>query len=57
MKVVMLEALEKRCKIKWVQNLKKCLEMFGWDGVSVEDLRVVVGEAVVTATQLIVAGK
>ena len=39
LKVVMLEATEKGCKIKWVQNLKKCLEMFGWDGVSVEDLR------------------
>ena len=39
LKVVMLETLEKGCKIKWVQNLKKCLEMFGWDGVSVEDLR------------------
>ena len=39
LKVVMLEALEKGCKIKWVQNLKNCLEMFGWDGVSVEDLR------------------
>ena len=39
LKVVMLEAFEKGCKIKWVQNLKKCLEMFGWDGVSVEDLR------------------
>ena len=39
LKEVMLEALEKGCKIKWVQNLKKCLGMFGWDGVSVEDLR------------------
>ena len=39
LKVVMLEALQKGCKIKWVQNLKKCMEMFGWDGVTVEDLR------------------
>ena len=43
LKVVMLEALGKWCKIKWVQNLKTYLEMVGWDGVSVEDLRFVNG--------------
>ena len=30
LKVVMLEALEIGSKIKWVQNLKQSLEMFGW---------------------------
>ena len=29
LKVVMLEALEIGSKIKWVQNLKQSLEMFG----------------------------
>ena len=38
LKVVMLEALERGCKVKWVQYLRKSLEMFGWDGISAEDL-------------------
>ena len=39
LKVVMLEALERGNKIKWVQNLKQSLEMFGWGAICVEDLR------------------
>ena len=39
LKVVMLEALERGSKVKWVQNLKQSLEMFGWGAICVEDLR------------------
>ena len=39
LKVMMLEALEKGSKIKWVQNLKQSLKMFGWGAIWVEDLR------------------
>ena len=39
LKVVMLEALERGSKIKWVQNLKQSLEVFGWEAICVEDLR------------------
>ena len=35
----MLEALERGCKIEWVQNLRKSSNMFGWDGISEEDLQ------------------
>ena len=33
LKVVMLEALERGRKVKWVQNLKQSLEMFGWGAI------------------------
>ena len=39
LKVVMLEALERGNKIKWVQNLKQSLEMLGWGAICAEDLR------------------
>ena len=31
-------ALERGSKIKWVQNLKQSLEMFGWGAICVEEL-------------------
>ena len=38
LKVVMLAALERGSKIKWVQNLKQSLEMFGRGAVCAKDL-------------------
>ena len=33
LKVVMLEALEVGCKVRWVKELQKSLVRFGWKGL------------------------
>ena len=38
LKVVMMEALERGSKVKWVKDLWQSLEMFGWKEVDVEAL-------------------
>ncbi len=46
-RMVMLEAMGLRGKVKWIENLKQSLEEIGWMGVGMEELgRVLNGEVV-----------
>ena len=37
-RMVMLEAMGLRGKVKWIENLKQSLEEIGWMGVGMEEL-------------------